>query len=1140
MNRFFRLAFCACLALASALCEAVIPQTINYQGNLTTAAGTPVSGPVMMTFRIYNAATGGSAIYAETQPSVGVANGSFNAVIGAVTPLALAFDVPYWLSVAINTDAEMSPRQPMASSAYAFRAAMLDSTATISGAQVSGSVASADFASSANIATQAMQAYGLLGGLSGSQVSGALTAATIPAAQITGTIAGSQLAATQRLPTVACAASEIAQWNGSAWICAAAISGNTGNITGNLTLVTSTATTGNILKDGTRFVHNFGDSNTFIGLQSGNFSMTGNNNTGSGAAALASNTSGFDNTASGTNGLLLNKTGNSNTAIGSQTLTKNDSGSDNTAIGSFALYNNLVGNNNIALGSNAGVLTKGSSNIVIGHTGVATESSTIRVGNFNQTRTFIAGVLGVTPGTVGDALLPVVVAPNGQFGTLAAFPPGPAGPTGPQGPQGPAGSNDITGNLTMVASTPSAGNILKGGVAFIHNFGARNTFIGQSAGNFTLSGTDNTASGWGALTVNSSGYANTAGGAGALYSNSTGDSNTANGFSALRANLTGTRNTASGAYALSLNESGGSNTASGVNALLSNSTGNSNTAIGLDALTSNTTGGFNTAIGKTALAGNTTGDGNIAIGFQAGVFHTTGSGNIAIGNAGAADESSTIRIGGGQTRAFISGVRGITPAVANPLPVVIDSNGQLGTGAASASGVTSVATGAGLSGGPITTTGTISLASTQLLPTVACSPNQVTKWNGSAWLCAADNAGAGTVTSITAGGGLTGGTITGSGIIGLDPNAAELKDNYFKFGGNVFGAIAVLGSANNVPINVIANGARAVQIEPTADGPNIAMGHASNVAGGVGVRGATVSGGGFAAQPNLATALYATVGGGINNKAQQGGSTVSGGSDNTASGNSATVGGGVQNTASVGSATVSGGIQNTASGGSAAVGGGLGNTASGGAAAVAGGNGNVASGQGAMVPGGIGNSAIGSVSFAAGYYARANVDGCFVWADGSTATEFQCNATNRFMARASGGVDFRTNSSLTTGCSIAAGGGAWACTSSRETKTDFAALNPLDVLDRVAQLPLSRWRYRDEISGARHVGPMAEDFHAAFGLGDSDKSINVLDASGVALTAIQGLNQLVGKKDAEIQAQNKRIKILEDALAAIQSKLGMR
>ena len=73
----------------------------------------------------------------------------------------------------------------------------------------------------------------------------------------------------------------------------------------------------------------------------------------------------------------------------------------------------------------------------------------------------------------------------------------------------------------------------------------------------------------------------------------------------------------------------------------------------------------------------------------------------------------------------------------------VDNGGTGGGGT-----VTSVATGSGLTGGPIIASGTIGLAATQLLPTVACANNQIPKWNGSAWLCATESAGgAGTVTS---------------------------------------------------------------------------------------------------------------------------------------------------------------------------------------------------------------------------------------------------------------------------------------------------------------------------------------------------------------------------------------------------------
>jgi trimeric autotransporter adhesin len=175
----------------------------------------------------------------------------------------------------------------------------------------------------------------------------------------------------------------------------------------------------------------------------------------------------------------------------------------------------------------------------------------------------------------------------------------------------------------------------------------------------------NTGMGWFSLKTVSSGSLNTAFGAATLFAN-TGDQNTAVGAAALFSNTGG-------------NNAGNQNTATGAGALLSNTTGNVNTANGAFALTSNTTGGGNTAHGSHALQSNTTGDYNTALGYFAGSNLTTGQGNIDIGNHGAAGESSTIRIGSLQTRAFIAGIRARTTGNNDAVPVVIDSLGQLGT-----------------------------------------------------------------------------------------------------------------------------------------------------------------------------------------------------------------------------------------------------------------------------------------------------------------------------------------------------------------------------------------------------------------------------------------------------------------------------
>jgi hypothetical protein len=209
---------------------------------------------------------------------------------------------------------------------------------------------------------------------------------------------------------------------------------------------------------------------------------------------------------------------------------------------------------------------------------------------------------------------------------------------------------EITGNLRLPATTATAGIIKVGADRFIHNYGTDNTFVGENAGNLTMTGTSNTATGGQALYFNTTGTQNTANGYEALLFNTTGNGHTANGYGALRHNTTGTQNTATGWGALFSNTTGSSNTANGFMALFSNTTGIHNTANGYGALRSNTlgmyntangfyalrsntTGMYNTASGDQALDSNTTGIYNTGTGFEALRFNTTGSYNTAIGSA---------------------------------------------------------------------------------------------------------------------------------------------------------------------------------------------------------------------------------------------------------------------------------------------------------------------------------------------------------------------------------------------------------------------------------------------------------------------------------------------------------------------------
>ena len=154
---------------------------------------------------------------------------------------------------------------------------------------------------------------------------------------------------------------------------------------------------------------------------------------------------------------------------------------------------------------------------------------------------------------------------------------------------------------------------------------------------------------------------------------------------------------------------------------------------------------------------------------------------------------------------------------------------------------------------------------------------------------------------------------------------------------------------------------------------------------------------------------YATVGGGVRNKASDNYSTISGGSNNTASGSHSTVGGGDYNTASESYNTVGGGFNNNASDNWATIGGGYGNKASGEGGIVGGGAANEANGDYSTVPGGVYNNADSAYTFAAGRRAKAVHSGAFVWGD-ATDAEFSSTGDNQFLIRAGGGVGINTNS----------------------------------------------------------------------------------------------------------------------------------
>ena len=256
---------------------------------------------------------------------------------------------------------------------------------------------------------------------------------------------------------------------------------------------------------------------------------------------------------------------------------------------------------------------------------------------------------------------------------------------------------------------------------------------------------------------------------------------------------------------------------------------------------------------------------------------------------------------------------------------------------------------------------------------------------------------------------------------------------------------------------------------------------------------------------NLASAIYAT---------------VAGGAINAATNLDATVGGGGSNVASGFSSTVAGGLSNVASGSYAAVAGGNGNLASGPYAAIVGGTGNVAGGSYAIVAGGLSSSAPANYSFAAGRRAKATTTGSFIWAD-SQDFDFQPSVNNFFGVRATGGVGLtvaiNAGGGVSQFCNLLPGVVNWQCTSDRNTKENFMPVDAEDIFDRLLAMPL--WNFKGADPKLRLLGPTAQDFHAAFGLGNDDRTIISTNLHGVALAAIQG----VGRRMKQHEARTSRL-----------------
>jgi len=404
------------------------------------------------------------------------------------------------------------------------------------------------------------------------------------------------------------------------------------------------------------------------------------------------------------------------------------------------------------------------------------------------------------------------------------------------------------------------------------------------------------------------------------------------------------------------------------------------------------------------------------------------------------------------------------------------------------------------------------------------------------------------------------------------------------------GGLSVQNNTNGAP-NVI-GGAPVNFVSPGVIGATIGGGGVTNYNfGNPSSNSVTANFGTVGGGLGNAAAAVATVGGGYQNTAGGEYATAGGGSVNRASGLYATIAGGILNSASGASATVGGGgagcgfggcFGNTASGDFATVPGGYGNWAAGYGSLAAGlyaqathqnsfvwsdgylqssfsstaqsqfavrANGGVllaadvrigtAAGDYHRLTLGGGNSdgflygsyqAFGDgIHLGYNYYADAAGNPYVIHSDGATS---RLSVGYGTITLAIGDVGSApTTQRLLADATGVTVNGTFNNLSDRNAKQDFAPVNPSQILDKVAQLPVSEWSYKED-AATRHIGPVAQDFYSLFNIGTDDKHIAPMDEGGVALAAIQGLNQKVAEqlkaKDAQIQELRQKVERLEE------------
>lgn len=199
----------------------------------------------------------------------------------------------------------------------------------------------------------------------------------------------------------------------------------------------------------------------------------------------------------------------------------------------------------------------------------------------------------------------------------------------------------------------------------------------------------------------------------------------------------------------------------------------------------------------------------------------------------------------------------------------------------------------------------------------------------------------------------------------------------------------------------------------------------------------------------------------------------------------------------------------------------------------------LASGDAATAMGSM-TAASGQMSTALGSYASTNgKKGSFVYGDASGTGVVTNTADNQFVVRAVGGTIFYSSFSLTSGVLLAAGSGSWASVSDVKKKENFRDVDGDSVLAKIARLSIREWNYKAQPASIRHLGPTAQDFRAAFGLGESDTTITTVDIDGVNLLAIQVLERRTTELRAalqDLQTLRSEVSALREEIAALEAR----